>query len=344
MEPTLIKPLHGLRGIAALTVLAGHLGPITKLFPASPATGVVLFFALSGFLMVHLYAGSEWTLRSAWKFIVARFARVYPLFALVIVANVLADLWTGTSPFQFGTEALLPHLLLFGEGLTVWTVSVEFQFYVAFLLIWLVYRKALGGRPVYLALALAAAATLVWLFGRTGGRIDLLSYLHIFLLGMLAGVLADDWKPDTQMVRFAGILAPVLLGGYLVVFVYFAPLFAPGVAIYAQMWVCVLMAALVFVLATAPQSVFGRLLGSKLFVWLGEISFGIYLLQRPVMLALSSVPGLDRVTWPLAVTALTLLSAWIAHVLVEVPARRAARRMLMRPEAEQPGVTKVAST
>ncbi|RWP61688.1 acyltransferase family protein [Mesorhizobium sp.] len=52
----LIKPLHGLRGTAALSVLVGHAmlpSGIQTRFSAS--LGVVLFFVLSGFLMGHLY-------------------------------------------------------------------------------------------------------------------------------------------------------------------------------------------------------------------------------------------------------------------------------------------------
>jgi hypothetical protein len=47
----IIKPLQGLRGIAAGTVLIGHISPV----PTAPSLGVVLFFVISGFLMGKIY-------------------------------------------------------------------------------------------------------------------------------------------------------------------------------------------------------------------------------------------------------------------------------------------------
>ena len=47
----LIKPLHGLRGLAALSVVLHHLAPMKF----SGAIGVTLFFVLSGYLMGRIY-------------------------------------------------------------------------------------------------------------------------------------------------------------------------------------------------------------------------------------------------------------------------------------------------
>lgn len=88
---TQINTLHGLRGIAALTVVVGHARGFADLpIPqTAPAMGVMLFFALSGFLMTHLYLDKSAGRASVMEFLVNRFARVWPLFAVVCVAMAL---------------------------------------------------------------------------------------------------------------------------------------------------------------------------------------------------------------------------------------------------------------
>src|SRR5262245_14429032 len=92
-----LEALTGLRYIAALCVLLTHLawtfpfGSVKQWSAELWAIGMPLFFTLSGFLMAYNYSrgfqnryGS--TLRS---FVIARFARIYPLYLLVLV------LWLG---------------------------------------------------------------------------------------------------------------------------------------------------------------------------------------------------------------------------------------------------------
>ncbi|MDB5540513.1 MAG: acyltransferase 3 protein [Devosia sp.] len=326
----IIAPLHGLRGIAAMTVVLGHVGDITKVLVISPACGVLLFFSLSGYLMMHLYGAATFSLRSAWSFAVARFARIYPLFAAVIVANVMLDIWLGKSPFQFGVDQLAPHLLLAGAGLTVWTVSVECQFYGLFLIAWIAHQTVFRKNDAAFAAFLVAGLGVLWMLGLQGGRIDILHYLHLFVLGMLAAIVMRKTGGAT-MVRIAGWAAIPLAASYLAICLYYAPVFAPGQRIFSEMWVSVVVAGLVGALAMAPKSLAGRVLGSAPLVWLGEISFGIYLLQRPVMFFLAAVPGLNRYTWAALVILLTILAAWVAHLSIERPARYWIRRGSVQP-------------
>ena len=86
MKQAIIKPLHGIRGGAAATVVIGHNG-IVK---GSPSLGVVLFFVLSGFLIGKLYLERPFKAAEVWTYLVARFARIYPLFAFVVIVVGLA--------------------------------------------------------------------------------------------------------------------------------------------------------------------------------------------------------------------------------------------------------------
>ena len=46
---------------------------------------------LSGFLIGKLYVETDFTVQNVWRYLVARFARVYPLFVVVIVLTALLN-------------------------------------------------------------------------------------------------------------------------------------------------------------------------------------------------------------------------------------------------------------
>src|SRR5258705_5569923 len=84
-----IPALTGLRGVAAFWVVLFHMEwgssiPIIE----KGYLGVDVFFILSGFVLMHVYAGFETTDFDYVRFIKARIARIYPLhiFALLLLA------------------------------------------------------------------------------------------------------------------------------------------------------------------------------------------------------------------------------------------------------------------
>jgi len=140
--PQFIPALNGLRGIAALAVFhwhAAHEGFLPQAFSRTDAgeRGVMLFFCLSGLLMAELYLRQDATSASVWRFVCARFARIFPLFTVVVIGSALIYHFDSRFPFRLDAFAVFKHLLLFGDGLTLWSISVEFQFYAIFVGLWL---------------------------------------------------------------------------------------------------------------------------------------------------------------------------------------------------------------
>src|SRR5712691_7440959 len=99
MQRPEIPSLTGLRFYAAALVLWAH--TVTAFFmPAgvpilgsSPVTGflgMTLFFVLSGFVIHYNYGESLGSLkaRAIYSFVIARFARLYPLFALCVILTI----------------------------------------------------------------------------------------------------------------------------------------------------------------------------------------------------------------------------------------------------------------
>ena len=98
MQKKELAHLTGLRAVAALTVLIAHAADGAFSYNGVRVLhdnlvylayfGMSIFFVLSGFVIYYNYArtfqSGSWVL-NAYEFAVARFARLFPLYALVVV-------------------------------------------------------------------------------------------------------------------------------------------------------------------------------------------------------------------------------------------------------------------
>jgi len=173
-----VPALTGLRFLAAFSVLLAHglsatltnneppKGAVLWLMQAS-GFGMTLFFVLSGFVIHYNYAGlvTDGRLRGVAAFFWARFARLYPLFLLMMLVYMLVSqrhvaYWTGRPEDINAIFQALPYFLLsiqswiyklIGGGALVdairggspptWSISTEWFFYFAYPLIaWFILR------------------------------------------------------------------------------------------------------------------------------------------------------------------------------------------------------------
>ncbi len=173
-----VPALTGLRFLAAFSVLLAHglsatltnneppQGAVLWLMQAS-GFGMTLFFVLSGFVIHYNYAGlvTDGRLRGIAAFLWARFARLYPLFLLMMFVYVLVSqrhvaYWTGRPEDINAIFQALPYFLLsiqswiyklIGGGALIdairggspptWSISTEWFFYLAYPLIaWFILR------------------------------------------------------------------------------------------------------------------------------------------------------------------------------------------------------------
>ena len=114
-----INALDGIRGLAALMVLAEHTG----LFKCG-ALGVQLFFALSGFLLATPFVNDPAkavSLPALWHYVQRRLKRIVPMYYTVITFTLLLS---GKNP-----EVFRHYLFLQGDG-HFWTIPQEMFFYL----------------------------------------------------------------------------------------------------------------------------------------------------------------------------------------------------------------------
>ena len=151
--------IQSLRGIAALLVVFSHLFIIeqkyspdhllTKNFELG-MLGVDLFFAISGFIMVHVIWNMGRGHKSATEFLFARVSRIYPIYWLVSLAVLAVYLWRPDLVFSsYKTQPnILKSFLLYPSArdplLAVgWTLIHEIGFYLTLTPLLLLKRTAI---------------------------------------------------------------------------------------------------------------------------------------------------------------------------------------------------------
>ena len=348
--PQNLKPLTALRFFAAVWVVGYHYWP--ALTPAARPMwenkgylGVELFFVLSGFILSHVYLEAFGEKRLNYKsFIWARLSRVYPLHLATLIglgALGVAAMAIGASA---GDKLLvwssLPAQLLMlqawglGQGggwnHPSWSISAEWFAYLSFpafaFAAW-----SLRNRP-RLAVGLAAVLMIVLdaLFQRTAGfalteatlRWGALRIVPCFTLGCATYLL---WRAEPlRKARLAEAASVISVGAVAAA----AALGAPDVLL------VLLFGALIYSLGSL-SSAGSKRLTAPLWVWLGEVSFALYMVCIPWLLVMTNgvrvalhVPAepLPLVFGVLLVAGVLPVAA-LAHHLIELPARKAMRRM-----------------
>lgn len=208
-----LQSIQALRGIAVLLVLLSHLFRVeekyanTTILPEATlagASGVDIFFVISGFIMVVVTHKKRKGLLEGINFLYRRAFRIYPTYwiytTLVLIVYLLNKklVNSGASADILASYALWPtdKLFLVAVG---WTLSHEIYFYLVFLLTFLIPER-------FFNLALAAWAALV-IIGSTLYQGDsswmklVLSPLTIeFITGALIAQIALNYKPSLPLV------------------------------------------------------------------------------------------------------------------------------------------------
>jgi len=344
-----IAPLTGLRAAAALWVLLYHLRlAVSRTFPDAGYDlgrdgylGVDVFFVLSGFILSLNYTDRIRSRSDYVAFLGYRLARLYPLHLFTLVA--LLGLAHGAMalglhvnhPERYPLDRhLLANLLLLHAwgfedilryNLPSWSISAELFAYLLFpAFAWLAGRAR---RPWVLAI-LAGAASLgtVVILRTVLGHDD----LHVvrdhalvrvsgeFLAGCLVYRVYASRAGQPPMSPAVGVL---LLGA--VVAVALSPVADWGMPAAA----CVL----VYVLARGRGAAVSLFAAAPV-VWLGRISYSIYLVHLPVFSglnrlapAVAELGGAPRLLYIAGHVALALLVATLCYHAVERPGRRRIR-------------------
>jgi len=304
--PTLLSVQY-LRGLAALAVADTHIGwSRTEI----GAAGVDLFFAISGFIMVHIAARHP----TPGAFLVARLRRVAPLYWLL---TLLTAAIAGSTLSHLALSLVVwPHLDPVSGNMTVippgWTLTFEMFFYLVFAAsLWL--APAARVPAVSALLILLAGLAALW----PRGAILPAPYPICMLLEFVGGAWAclawrRGWLP-----RGPAAIGLMLLGLLLLLLQWGAP--KPE----ELRWLLWGGPTLLILAGGLGLEAGGGLARLPLLRALGDASYSIYLTQ---MLALPLIKPLVQplpapLAIPLAIAGCGLVG-WLCHRWVERPLLR----------------------
>ncbi|RKG93546.1 acyltransferase family protein [Corallococcus terminator] len=371
--------LTGLRFLAAAHIGAYHLYHMVFTGTEAPPglhglldsgyVSVGFFFVLSGFILGYHHLERPPDTREVRKaFWVARFARVYPLYALGLVLAAPAffkglhaawveapgELWRLDGALVLAPllmQSWVPWTALAWNG-AGWSLAVEAVFYAVFPFL-AVRLGQTGPRALMLGAGVAYALALVlpvlyllvdpdhttassyhsgpWMRAL---RFNPVARLPEFILGLFAGryfLLRADTAPRPRPVVLMA-LGVVILAALMASTSLPFPLMHNGL-------LAPVFAALL-VLLPRSQGFVARVLASRPFCFLGEASYSLYILHMPLLFTWKSVmKRLEVSTTSVgAVVVLTvgvLVLCVLAHQWVEKPARRWIRAWWARRGARQ---------
>jgi peptidoglycan/LPS O-acetylase OafA/YrhL len=345
-----IPSLHGLRGIMAMWVVLYHTSPDgLGLFQVTRYGyfAVDVFFILSGYVLMHGHDRQFTRITSAEivAFLQLRWWRVYPLCLVSVVLSVAAFYLAHHDwpPPEHVVASLLiaDNWALSGIGVNTpaWSLGVEWLGYLAFPFVaYALFRLNRGQRLTLLAMLIGAAiAYMAWVGGGWDHIYGLPTVVRMateFGSGCVLFTLSSE--PRRWLHGRADLLVGGAVAGLTLVLLADMPLLALPFLI------------LLVYGASLPQSPIGQfLLCSRIPLFLGRISFALYMTHKVVIYATDAVVGrphllLVRFACTFAVLAASLLLATVLCIAIEEPVRRWGRsrgRAVPIPGAVREGVS-----
>lgn len=352
-----ILELESVRGLAAMCVILLHFfawNPFLEIPIIQNSTLMVeLFFVLSGLVIFNAYAHKLETPKDVFNFQLLRLGRLYPVHILFLFLYLLREIFKlmfegpigvqdirvsafGENTLQaffehiFLLQAVLPTGNAYTFNIPAWSISVEFYTYFLFALVVLY----CGQKKIWIFGLLALLSLIILSTHQAFGFEWFVRCIAGFFLGcLLANALK---KIKLRVSRYASLTALASL----FLFLHFKP---------TDQWNVLIYFFSMFLIATlilAPNGYLNNVLKLRPLIWLGEMSFSIYMshyfvlflvtnyfkriLKYPDVLNVTGVwvPSFSTFTSVCALILfllITILVAEFVHIFLEVPVRRKVR-------------------
>lgn len=336
-----VPSLDGVRGCSILLVLVGHM-----LLPASlvgiSAIGLKVFFVLSGFLITRLLLAENKQSGgiSLRNFYIRRLLRLYPVIIVYVCVTSIIVLFRGqhvapvevASVFFYFVNYLVIHYDQIGHPLTLpvgmlWSLSVEEHFYL-FAPLALVLMRGNAGKMLMLALAICVVALSLRL---------IYAYNEPAIVNTLELYQRSETRFDS--IAFGAILACLPefeRGRRLITFMTNRSVFFVSVAIMLATFVLrdsyfqntwrftfqgiALIPILASVIFAKPVPLFNRVLNLPSLVWVGALSYSLYVWHGAVFFFFSAwLEMLPHAIVPWIEFALAFFFATLSYYLLEKP-------------------------
>lgn len=347
LHPKYRPDIDGLRAIAVLSVVMFHAFPD---WVKGGFVGVDVFFVISGFLISTIIIENLQEDRFSFlEFYSRRIRRIFPALLLVLAAcyafgwfTLLANEFKHLGKHMAGGAGFVSNLLFWNESgyfdsasenkplLHLWSLGIEEQFYVIWpLLLWVAYR-----RQVNLFTAIVVVTAISFMFNVIEVRSDAISafyspqtrFWELFVGALLA---YEAMHPHALFQRFRQQLAAhegLLRNAQSVSG---ALLIAAGFVLISKdrpfpgWWGMLPTLGTVLVIAAGMSAWINRkVLANRVLVWVGLISFPLYLWHWPLLSFLRIIEGgTPSVGIRVAAIITAIVLAWGTYVWIEKPLR-----------------------
>jgi peptidoglycan/LPS O-acetylase OafA/YrhL len=346
-----VAELDGVRALAVLAVMAGHLLVPPSSVSRAPSglprpieaivthgwLGVDLFFVLSGLLITSILLGSKANGAAAYfgRFYERRALRILPLYVLVLAILAIAYVqFTGPGYFALclafaANLAPLAHVAVPNGGGPLWSLAVEEQFYLFWpVLVLLLNRRAL----VYVLFAIVVCEPVL----RAIHPFDT-EFTWMRADGLAAGALLALWFTSKRRTpRADAILALALLGVALLIAVVSFPFGGMGagtvsIAVRIPQAICIFAALVIFAVSRSGARSTAAL-RIPFAIITAEFSYCLYLIHVPLIDGYQTfvnrfAPELPRALGPLGANLLRFaIILCVAYALAAL-----SRRYLEKP-------------
>lgn len=330
--------ISGLRGLAIVMVVLFHLNGQTW---SHGYLGVDVFLVITGYLLFRARVKRiEYeSLTDMGRFALRRVRRIFPPMLIVILLTVAAGaflLWwrdesslcrVGANACVAKANVLLAHEFgnyfapdsAFMPLLHLWYLSVTLQVY----LMWAVGNMVLQRLPLRWVILILSAIGLASLgYNYSFALRDVLNAVGVPVWEQSAGVSYYATLPRLWEVLAGGLVwalpsfvckkwSTLISGGSLLTIVFLcAPINILGGGIHLPDTLIIVICT-VFVIRYLPESCLRCVLSNRVFMWLGGISFSLYLVHMPIIIyGHMWVYGNPSVWYDVALVGISLVVAW----------------------------------
>jgi len=345
----MIKPLTSLRFIFALMVFFSHLGLLFDdldsnflkdsmakyIYMPEGYIGVSFFFILSGFVLSYSYKERIINGEVSFKnFMIARFARIYPLHVVTLLFAFLMSVFYVEDIFLFIQKTIVNLFLVqsfvpsrsfyFSFNGVSWSISNEMFFYflLPFLLIFI--SKAIKNVKIITA-TLFIPILILFLFKDSSNSYWIFNINPFFrLFDFIIGILLYEVFNKFMKVNLSRYLFSLIELGAIIVFILFF-LFRQNIhqSYLYSVYYWIPMSIIIFVFAF-QKGVISSILSHRFLIYLGEISFAFYMIHQLVIKVFWAINlKLNLVTNGYLLIALafllSLIGAGVANKIIEKP-------------------------
>ncbi len=333
--------IDGLRALAIIPVVFFHAFPE---FFAGGFIGVDIFFVISGYLITSILMIEAQEQRLSIKnFYARRVRRIFPALALVLFVS-LAFAWIMLTPPEYqrlgkhaaGGVGFISNFMFMKEVgyfdpaadtkplLHLWSLGIEEQFYIVWpLLLWFLVRKSWRTGWVFFGLAFTSfVINIGWIdFNSTFVFYSPLTRSWELILGAL--VATQSINPNTAVAalidRFKSLIS--LIGVFLLITGF---CLIDEKSVFPGWYALLPTLGAVFLIASGRDAFINKnLLSNRLLVWIGLISFPLYLWHWPLIsfarIIYAELPPL-QIRYILIITSFVL--AWLTYEFLEKPIKR----------------------